>query len=352
MLIQVMLRRATYYNFSFYVFFVFFCLSSCLRDDPINHVPLEEIVIPRVAPTTKNKLAAKFKGKKRCFYLLHGLGDQINSYLENFGKLLKTKIQDCNCEYKYVTQNLDAIHIRVQNVIDYIKEQEAQKSHDYFFIIGYSLGGVVATDVAAALKDKENGLFQKLAGVVTINSPMGGIPNDAMIRKVAAGMLKNLKDGLADIYTNSPYFQRLKERVRPMKFPILSIASKIILSPVGQSGRMLIQQNVNNNNEFNSLLKVLPESDGMVPLDSQIDVKNWRSPDAGTIAVKAYAGYIHGHLDEDRDKKTLTFLKMFATSKDSILDNRDMRTMLANFINDPEATVAECGIKDVASSVQ
>ncbi|MBX9890016.1 MAG: hypothetical protein K2X94_01975 [Amoebophilaceae bacterium] len=346
-ILQVILRRSAYYTSFFYIFLVSFCLASCVLS-PISQVePLEIPPLKYGKPTDRNGLSDKFKGKKRCVYMLHGIGDQRNKDLSALGGRLKRVINDRNYKFECPEQPLDAIPVRAKKIIDYIEANERRSPHDYFFIIGYSLGGLVATDVATQLSVKKNPLAEKLAGVLTINSPMGGITEDALIERVAGGMMKHLQEGRADLIENSKYLQGLKQRVKSAKFPILSIASKLTLSEVGWSFLGFANNNNIGGDQTANVREIFPNSDCLVYLPSQVAVKDWR-PSHRNIAVKAYQGYLHGDLSTALSMEQLQLLRKLVEEKPStsILNKPDMLTMLANFVDNPEAAVAQCGIAD------
>ncbi|MBX9890006.1 MAG: hypothetical protein K2X94_01915 [Amoebophilaceae bacterium] len=104
----------------------------------------------------------------------------------------------------------------------FIKYMEAKQKHDEIFLVGHSFGGLFAADLGTELKN--------VKGVVTINSPMGGVSfpsKDNISEKFIAGSLKDLgpdKNAL-DQDEDSPYLQEIRSAVQQSDLPILSIGS-------------------------------------------------------------------------------------------------------------------------------
>ena len=80
MLIQVILRRSVSYTSYFYIFLVFFCLSSCGLSDPPRHEPLKIPKYNSCEPTVRES-SSIFKNQRGYVYLVHGIGDNDISVL-------------------------------------------------------------------------------------------------------------------------------------------------------------------------------------------------------------------------------------------------------------------------------
>lgn len=151
-----------------------------------------------------------------------------------------------------------------------------------FTVVGHSLGGVVGTLLAIALRRSRKYQLEKL---VTISSPLGGVKEANYLRWLFPTFTL-----LHDIRTASPYVEMVEEA--ELGIPVLSIISTVGNIPLIQS-----------------------PNDGVVPLESQRALKC-----AKHVEVEA------NHFEICQAHETVDYLKRFVFENDpSLLVSNDSR---------------------------
>ena len=283
-----------------------------------------------------NQYRTQQQAKKNAVYILHGLNDvYYNSELVELAHHIKSSIRNCTVKRVPMVSG-SSIDDRRKSIRAFMRRIEREKNLDKIFFIGHSFGGLLGLDVGTKLKKQG----RNVAGVVTINSPVGGInlkSNDWLSRYFVNGVVKDLAVDRKALRVNSTYLQGIRSAVESSDLPILSIGSRCKLNKKADNRLSWTPflRNVRTN---------LINRDMVVELPSQLAVKKWGS-NPKNIGVKQYEDRAHMYMEH-------VILPVYGqlTNAPSILADPDVHNTIKEFITDPIAAIEDCKQKEIERS--
>ena len=254
-------------------------------------------------------------------YVLHGLNSSSEDVeLQGLGNQIMENLP--NVKLHYVTMSArTSLEERSKEAEDFICD--ASKEGEPLFLVGHSAGGLIGANITHK--------FGNAQGLVTINAPMNGIPAIASLDPVSANLAKSFATdlGSGSVYQLEPgseYIRTTRDNF-PANMPVYSIGS-ICTMKRGISFFAGLLDGANR--EVGDLQSNLQGSDMVVPLSSQVAVKEWDQ--CKIKGIKTYNGYAHSRGLAD------------ITNAPSIFENDDIYDKVGEFIQDPIQTVQRDGI--------
>ena len=267
--------------------------------------------------------------ERKAVYILHGINDSPdNPGLLALKATIKAALPQVDA-YCVSMPNGKLIKERLAEARQFIHQIESKEKHDALFLVGYSLGGLLAADLATEWEKEKN-----IKGIVTINAPMGGIQLDVKdhISLILVEIItSDLRTDKHVLQPDSSYLNHVRLRVQQSTIPLLSIGSTCQIT--NQADTRLRSGML----PMDSLKKNITDTDIILKLSSQLAVQHWECTKKH-VAVKPYENYAH--------KPDISFPFVGkVTDAPSILENQEMKKLVARFVGDPDGVVKELNVK-------
>lgn len=321
---------------------------------------------------------AQVSDQKAAVYLFHGL-NVGKDYKEIIDLKDKLQISFPNAQIHSVDQGEEEAGSEMRGCSLPKRAEKAFskiiRTHDNtspILLIGHSAGGVVAVDVASQLKDQG----KNIAGIVTMNAPVGGVKSlestNQLVKSINKGIVSILgEEGEKDLLPQSAYLTTLSLKFQKANCPMLAIAStcgkKLSQDQIckeldnmketakyGQKLKQAFTELVYENDgkdvtshqdmeaEIEKIKKLvksesnplqyLENSDAIIQKESQLAAVNWGN---NKVESQFYPNHAHGDIQETFSNTIIAHVvrQLFTGNAKSIFQSEKMYDDLTTFMN-------------------